>query len=339
MTFLDVTVPFRRKLDQESGAISAEDDVAEHPLATPVESGDEAEVRNGRETIPFRLYIFAGLTGAAVAAVVGIMLSLYPLRANDDPRLLQAVHDTGDLTAAVQGLSDKVRTLETESVSSSQAADGFDGRLKTATRDVSTIQTTLAALVAEQRHGSDALAGVNAPALFGVAAVQLRDRIESGLPFDWELVNLRAIAGSEPALLSNLDRLAPLAPSGVATPVRLLGAMQTLIGEAGPGASLVEAGLGVISKVVGPNLVAPPTGDPVVLLRADTLLASGDLGGFIREMQALSPPMAVAASPVVAAARRRLMALDSANALLHSARVGLQHQVSAVMLSAPPIRP
>jgi hypothetical protein len=330
MTFLQSTVSLAHGLRAAPLQEASHEDIDtehEQDLAQP-------EARATGDSIPLRLYGFAALSGAAAAALVGLVLAVYPLRVNNDPRVDQLIADTSAVRSSVQTLTDKVRGLETEGVATSQASDMLTGQLKTTTGEVDAIKATLTALVVEQQNGKDLLANAGAPALFGVAVVQLRDRMEAGLPFDWELVNLRGIVGSEPALLAELDRLAPLSHTGVATHDRLLAMMQVLIARAGNGESLVQASLGAISRVLGPNLVNPPAGDPTVLSRAYGRLVVGDLANYLREMQGLTLPSANAARPVVEAAQQRLAALQSVQDLLRSARTGLQKQLRAVTTPA-----
>jgi hypothetical protein len=217
--------------------------------------------------------------------------------------------------------------LETEGVASSLTVGALDKRTTATNGELDAIRSALGVMAAEQQRSRDTLAGVNAPALFGVAAVQLRDRIEAGLPFDWELVNLRGIVGNDAALLAELDKLTPMAGGGIVTQQRLLEAMQALVSREGDSSSLMQVGIGVASRVFGSNVVAPPGNDPQILSRASARLNAGDLPNFVREMQGLSAPTASVARPLVVATQRRMVALGAAQALLRVARTGLQTQL------------
>ncbi len=320
MTVLQPLVPLKGRVSEET---VAEEPVIQEPTAIP------ARLEASNPT-PLRLFGFAALSGAAAAAMVALVVSVFPLRNNDDPRTLQLVHDLNDLGTRVQTLTDKTRIVETEDVAAAQTTSAIDKRLTAATVEVDAVRTALVALTAQQQRSGDVIAGVNAPALFGVAVIQLRDRIEAGLPFDWELVNLRGIVGSDQALLTQLDRLAPNSGVGVVTQQRLLDAMQALLARDGPRSTLVQAAFGVVSQVLGPNLVDQPGNDPVVLTRAMARLTAGDLANFVREMHSLNAPTATAARPLVAAAQQRLVALASVQTLLSAARAGLQTQLRSV---------
>jgi hypothetical protein len=300
------------------------------PAAAGTPDADPARLTAAAPT-PLRLFGFAALSGAVAAAIVALVVSVFPLRSTDDPRTLQLIHDLGDLTTRVQALTDKARTLENEGVATSATVGTLDKRTAAAGSDLEAIRTALGALTAEQQKTRGAMAGMNAPALFGVAVVQLRDRLEAGLPFEWELVNLRGIAGGDAALSAELDRLAPMAGTGIATQPQLLDAMQTLIAREGERSSLMQAGLGVVSRVLGPSVVSAPGNDAEVLSLASARLNAADLPNFLREMQGLSGPTAAAAHPLVAAAQRRMVAQEAAQALQRAARVGLQAQMRSAV--------
>lgn len=332
MTFLPSPIPFKRRLFGDSTTDQADDAQVSEPVLTPVSElepeADEALVESGNPG-SLRLYGVAALSGAVAGAVVAVAIGLFPLRANDDPRTQQLVRDVGDLTAKVQTTTDKARNLETEAVATSQSVGAIDTRLTAASGEIDAIRTALSTLTAERQASKDTMAGVNAPALFGVAAIQLRERIEAGMPFDWELVNLRGIVGTEPTLLADLDQLAPLSATGVVTQPRLIEAMQTLVGRQ-TGGSLVQAGIGAVSRLLGPSVAGPAATDSQVLSAALARLAAGDLPNYLREMQGLGPQAASDARPLIVAAQRRLVALTAVQSLLRSARAGLQTQLRSV---------
>jgi hypothetical protein len=357
MTLMQSPISFKRRLPGEEdggqahGANASEAELSQPGLAANLAAPGLAPVGRGApglavsqfpepgapagtapvamaEPTPLRLFGFAALSGAVAASVVVLVVSVFPLRINDDPRTLQLIHDVGDVTTRVDTLTAKTRTVETEDVAAIQTLNALDKRLASTQGELNAVQTALGALTSEQTRSRDAMAGVNAPALFGVAAVQLRDRIEIGEPFEWELVNLRSLVGTDPALLAELDRLAPISTTGVATQQQLMTGMQALISQTG-GGSLVEAGLGVVSRVLGPNLVTQVGTDPQVLSQAMARLEADDLANFLRSMQGLSGPTAAAARPLVVAAQRRLAALTATQTLLRAARTGLQAQLRA----------
>jgi hypothetical protein len=343
MNFLPTPIPFKRRGPEDSSDAAQEASIVAEAEQASVADPDAIEALEPAITqavapAPLRLFGFAALSGAVAASVVVLVVSVFPLRSNQDPRTLQVIHDLTGLTTRVQALADQTRTVETEDVAASQTISTIDHRLTSATDELNAVRTALSALTADQERRQDAMAGVNAPALFGVATVQLRDRIEAGLPFDWELVDLRGIVGGDPSLLAELDRLAPMSATGVVTQERLNEAMQTLLARDGPRSSLVQAGLGVVSRVLGPDLVSPPAAEPELLALAATRLYVGDLPNFVRLMQGLSGPTAVAARPVLTAARHRMVALDAVQRLLGTARANLQAQLRLVAAS-PVVQP
>ena len=340
MNFLPTPIPFKRRVPEEAPEAARDDATIAESEQTSVADPDavapsEPELAPAAAPTPLRLFGFAALSGAVAASVVVLVVSVFPLRSNQDPRTLQLLHDLTDLSTRVQALADRTRTVETEDVAASQTISAIDHRLSSTTDELNAIRTALGTLTGEQQRRQDAMAGINAPALFGVAAVQLRDRIEAGLPFDWELVDLRGIVGTDPTLLAELNRLAPMSATGVVTQQRLNEAMQILLSRDGPRSSLVQAGLGVVSRVLGPDLVSPPAAEPQLLAFAAARLSAGDLPNFVRLMQGLSGPTALAARPLLVAARQRMIALDAVQHLLATARDGLQAQLRRG--SAPPV--
>lgn len=341
MNFLPTPIPFKRRGPEDLSDAAQEASIVAEAEQASVADPDAIEALEPAITqapAPLRLFGFAALSGAVAASVVVLVVSVFPLRSNQDPRTLQLIHDLTGLTTRVQALADQTRTVETEDVAASQTISTIDHRLTSTTDELNAVRAALSALTADQERRQDAMAGVNAPALFGVAAVQLRDRIEAGLPFDWELVDLRGIVGGDPSLLAELDRLAPMSAMGVVTQERLNEAMQMLLARDGPRSSLVQAGLGVVSRVLGPDLVSPSAAEPELLTLAAARLYVGDLPNFVRLMQGLSGPTAVAARPVLTTARHRMVALDAVQHLLGTARASLQAQLRLVSAS-PVVQP
>jgi hypothetical protein len=325
MTFLQPPISFRRKLAEDEPAITSHVE----PVANVDPSAADHSATTSIGTIPPRLYILSSLSGALAAVIVVSLVAMFLLRTHDDTRLVQMTHDAEDLSAHVQSLTDKIRTLETESVVTGQTTDTLGEQVKSSASEVNAIKAALTALVAEQQRASGAVGLVNAPALLGVAVVQLRDRIETGLPFEWELVDVRGIVGEQPLLVAETGRLLPMAKSGVVTQERLQSAMRGFSARDGSGVSYVQAGLSAVGRALGSNLVSPATNDTQVLARAQARLTAGDLLNFVREIQGLSHPTAEAARPLVEAVKQRLVAQQAVQSLLQAARTGLQGQLRA----------
>lgn len=298
-----------------------------------------ADERNEPASMQRRIYSFAALSVAAILAALAVGYMLRPT--GGDPRLKQLMHDASELRGAVATLTNKLRTVETEGVATAEAVDGLDKRLKTQSSGADAIRETLGKLVAESRWSRREGAGVNLPALFGVAVLQLRDRIEAGLAFDFELVNLRLIAGRDPVQLPDLERLAPMAAAGVPSAEQLDAGMRALVLVDGQstGPALVNASLGVLSRVFGPRFPAPSvSANPPILMRASSSLAAGDLAGMVRELTSLSGATARGARPLIAAAERRANALGALQDLMNSAHASLQAEMKTPA-NLPAMRP
>ena len=294
--------------------------------------------------IPVSVLGFAAAAGAVAATIVVLVVTVFPWRAMLDPRVPQLMHDNADLTTLTRQLTEKLRALETATVAAGQTADAVTARLDTAAGDIDGLKAALGSIVVGMQRTRDAMAGVNAPALFGVGVVQLRDRLDAGQPFDWELVNLRGIAGTEPALVTELERLLPMARNGVLTQAQLLDAMQGLMARYGSSDSLLQSGLGAVSRALGATLMAEPNDAPI-LARAMARLTMGDLPNFIQAMQGLGTAATYDARPIIAAARQHLLAVQAVQTLAQAARAGLQAQLknsvsatTAVLPSIPAAR-
>ena len=280
----------------------------------------------------------AALSGAVAAVVVvGIAAGLTGFTGREDPRLAQLTVRNADLTRDVQALTDKLRTLETGFVVSGETSDRIGARQQADGAQLTTIKASLDQLIAQNQRNRDELAGVSVPALFGVAVVQLRNAITAGKPFAWELVNVRGIAGSTPALLAQINRLAPLATEGVpgddelAISVGALNFNDALTGRS----SLIATGMDAFTRVFGnASATSAATVNQQLLARASIRLSAGDYAGATSDLAALRGSAAGAARAVVDGARQRATAQDAVDILSNAARDGLQQQVRAA-LQAP----
>jgi hypothetical protein len=347
MNVLPSPLPFRGSFPagrsdsgmQEDASAAVRTSTSDSESATDADAG----VKRAGNAVPTQLSLklvgLAALAGAmASAAVIVIAGGLWNFAGRDDPRLPQLVNRTADLAQQVQGLTDKIRMLETEGVAAGETADRLDGRLQADRSDIAAIKVALEQLAAFNRLSRDVQAGVAAPALFGVATLQLRDAVDAGRRFDWELVNLRGIAGSDPAVLAMLDRLAPLALTGVATSEQLGRSLAALALSENrrSGSSLLTAGFDVVSQVIGSARTASSaTPNPQLLARASLRLMAGNLAGSAEDLQALSGRTAQEARPLIAAAQEAATAHDAVQTVVAAARNGLQKQLRAAVAPSP----
>ncbi len=297
-----------------------------------------------------RVIGLAVLAGALAAAVVVLAArELLPPRPFDDPRLAQLVHQSGALSEQLQALTQKFRTLETEGVATASTADALSAQLAIQHTELGELTGTVQRVASGYDSDADGRRSGATAALFGVAVVQLRDAIELGRPFDWELVDLRGIAGHDPKLLRELYRLAPLASSGVPAAEQIRQGLQVLMQaeaqRSAPG--IVQAGLDIVGRVFGPTLAsasgnANPSGtnqanvNPALLQQAALSLDQDDAAGTLQALRALTGDSATAARLLTTAAEKRAVALDATAVLQDAARRRLQTQLrSATAAGAP----
>ena len=307
-----------------------QEDARRHRLAPPdTDSAAPGKAAPRPDGSTWRIVGIAAAAGvlAALAVALAERFAIPPPRP-EAARLEQVAHATSDLTDALQVQREKVRALENESVAATEATAQLDGRLKAERSDLATAQAMLARLAADLTvNGGQS--GLSVAALFGVAVAQLRDAINAGRRFDWELVNVRGIVPDTPDLLSALDRLAPMA-GGVPTEEQLASSLSTLMQIEAPRGSeipLVGRGIELVGRILGPTLGRPVAPDPELLARAAALLGRGDLAGSLVLLRSVDGDLAVAVRPLVAAAEKRADALAAVRILLDAARDRLSAQL------------
>ena len=126
------SVPFARLVDAPLNATLPESldrlAVADAPPSSLDGGVGEAAARRGLSGAS--MIGLAALAGAlAACAVVFAAREFLPPRPYDDPRVTQLSHFTGGLTVQQQTLAQKVRTLETEGVAGTEAADALAARV------------------------------------------------------------------------------------------------------------------------------------------------------------------------------------------------------------------
>ena len=297
-----------------------------------------------------RVIGLAVLAGALAAAMVVLAAREFlPPRPFDDPRLAQLVHQSGEFSEQLQSLTQKFRTLETEGVATAGAAEALSAQLAIQHTELGELTSTVRRVASGYDSDADGRRSGATAALFGVAVVQLRDAIELGRPFDWELVDLRGIAGHDPKLLRELYRLAPLAGDGVATAEQIRQGLQALTQaeaqRSAPG--IVQAGLDIFGRAFGPTLAFAPTNanqgganqaitNPALLQQASLSLDQDDAAGTLHALRALTGDSATAARVLVAAAEKRAVALDATAVLQDAARRRLQTQLRSATAAGTP---
>ena len=301
-----------------------------------VDTDEGVVAESARPRHPFMEMALPALAGAVVACFVTVG-GIAWLAGRDDPRLLQLTERNADLARQLHVHNDKLRLLETGSVAAGEVSDRLASGLTAQDAKISAVKATMDQIMAFSQLGRDEQAGISVPGLFAVAVLQLRDAVKAGRTFEWELVNLRGIAGQDVATLAQINRLAPLAANGVATDGQLVDDLRALNqAETQSGrASLLAAGIDTFARVLRNVLTSvAPTANPQLVTRASSRLEAGDYGGMARELAALSGAAARDARALVEATQRRAVAEDAVEILAAGAREGLRQQMRSSM-SAP----
>ena len=155
-----------------------------------------------------------------------------------------------------------------------------------------------------------------------LAARKLRDTLDGAAPFEAEISALKAAAGDAPAVSAALERIEPLAPTGVATRSDLFARLPATVAAA-VAAERRPKNDGWIDRTVAKltgfvtvrRIDGKGAGSDAILARAEMAARRGDLPAAVTEISALTGPGAAAAAPWLKAAQARL-AVDRARTAL-----------------------
>ncbi|MGY0792564.1 COG4223 family protein [Azospirillum argentinense] len=237
--------------------------------------------------------------------------------AEPDPRVAQLTEQLGQVQQRVEAVGNEA-----------QAA----GQIR---QDVDALKQELAAVNQAVETRRDAATAAQTLVL---AAGQLRSALAAGQPFQQELQAVRAVASGDAQVTQPLEAVAGYAAKGVPTQPQLtdrFSAMASDIVRAdnqGEGNDWVEQVTGKIATLV---TVRRSGGDAVgdgasaVVARAEAALQAGNLGGAVKELEALKGPAAQVAAPWVADAKARLAANEAGQQLTNRA-IGLLSQSAGV---------
>ncbi|MFL7902330.1 COG4223 family protein [Azospirillum argentinense] len=237
--------------------------------------------------------------------------------AEPDPRVAQLTEQLGQVQQRVEAVGNEA-----------QAA----GQIR---QEVDALKQELAAVNQAVETRRDAATAAQTLVL---AAGQLRSALAAGQPFQQELQAVRAVASGDAQVTQPLEAVAGYAAKGVPTQPQLtdrFSAMASDIVRAdnqGEGNDWVEQVTGKIATLV---TVRRSGGDAVgdgasaVVARAEAALQAGNLGGAVKELEALKGPAAQVAAPWIADAKARLAANEAGQQLTNRA-IGLLSQSAGV---------
>ena len=264
--------------------------------------------------------------GAVIAvAAVFLLLKYFP---PIDPRISEISLTTNELTGQITSQGLTLQSIETDLVRTIGATSETAAVLKEHEAQFNGIVERIAAtertLVSQQSPGSP---------MFGIAAAQLLNNISNGKSFAPEWVNLYALAGDSPELQQDLQRLMPLAHTGVRTIEDLKVALssyrdQIFFPDSGFGRVLVQS-LSVIQYKLGLP-IARTTKDEVALQHVNQALDHlelNDVKSAEYVIASLSEPYSEQLSNWVEAARRHQVAKSVGQNLVGIAEQALRQRL------------
>jgi hypothetical protein len=218
----------------------------------------------------------------------------------------------------VAELPNPLKRVEQETVRLVRAVADLDGKAAAASADAAKLKEQVAATGA-------ASAGVKAATL-ALAGSQLRARLTSGEPFEFELAAVRAVAKGDAEINGLLDSVAKFAASGAHTRAALRETFPRTVaavvaGEAETAAKSAAGWLGGLSALADQlgyvmQVKTPPEGGVHATVRqARARLSAGDIVGAADELATLPTPRATEADEWLEAARARAAA-DKADGTL-----------------------
>lgn len=252
---------------------------------------------------------WAGIAGgaAAGAVVAGAIAWLAPqFSVPSDPRLVplteRVVHIEGDL----RGIGERVGRIDNEIA---QALDDQSATTERITQQAEQIATMTEAIAANAGR-ADTSVDISSP-LFAVALGQLRTTFYTGRPFEAELVNVYAIAGSNDLFATYLTELMGPARTGVPNAAELYRVFPSYVAAAGlrvgDTGSYYQYGLSLMNRYVG--LATEPHSiemSNLAVTRASAALIAGDVAGAVSALRDLNPHSADLMAPWLEAARSYL---------------------------------
>lgn len=292
---------------------SASEAVEIETLATP-EVAKEAvaaasEPAKGKAMPP--LPPWAGIAGGAVAgaavafAVTFVMPRFMP---TTDLRLSPLTERVALLETGLRGTGEQLGRLNNEISQTLDDQTVAVTRLDKQAEDITGLRQALT----EDTGRVDPVIDVSSP-VFAVALGQLRTTFYTGRPFEAELVNVYAIAGTNELFAPYLTELAEPARTGMPNAAELRRVFPSYVAVAGlhigDSASYVGYGLSLVNRYVGlatePYAVEEAN---LAVTRADAQLAAGDVEGAVATLRDMGAAYTVPMQPWFDAARNYVRA-------------------------------
>lgn len=237
--------------------------------------------------------------------------------------------EVAPLKSSLATLSSSLGSTSETAKANKTALDALSGKIAEFTK---TLQDRIdseieAALAKDMRPRAAALA---------MASASLNEAVQRGGAFTAEFDAVEKLAGTAPALQSDLASLKPLASAAVSSRGGLLSSFRAQIpkilaaadGEAPADGDLLDDAWGAVSSLVEVRPVGEITGDTAkaIVARAEQRLQAGNLTEAVSEVASLQGAAASAAAPWLTEARARLLALQAAERLQQAALASLAAQ-------------
>ena len=215
----------------------------------------------------------------------------------------------GELQLAAGGrelLSQSIQDIQSSTAATQGEVERLNGMIKSMTGRLDQVD----AVLSQRRQQA-----LRAEALI-LAVGQLRAALRQSKPFTGEVRALRALAGDDPQIAALMDKVAPVADSGVPTPDDLRTDLDHLAPEivrsavVGDGSSWWRQALYRVESVVTIRRVGTQVaGDKVdaIVARAGAKADGDDLAGALAELQGLTGLTADAAAPWIRDTGQRLL--------------------------------
>lgn len=248
----------------------------------------------------------AGVVGALAGAAAVAFVVHYVDRPREDPRVALIGQQVADLTVKLDQLVRRTAAVEAQSMQLVERGSSVDARPAELDALAKQVQTLSAEVGAQS--------GAAARSVLALTVGQLRAAVQSGRPFEAELVGLRMVGAGQPVVDEAVLKLAPAARTGIPTSADLhrrfaeMEAEALSVIRAGRDATSLNRSMAWLSAQVPTVLAGQPAPAEGILSRAGARLTAGDLSGAVAALDALNGDAATVAGPWLRSARQRMIA-------------------------------
>tara|TARA_A100001011_G_scaffold236911_1_gene244847 strand:+ start:3464 stop:4552 length:1089 start_codon:yes stop_codon:yes gene_type:complete len=323
--------PRIRVLDSEEFPTSSHEDLSDSDKSSPQGSTVIWTLITSRiETALAWARSHPIFSGAMLGALIALLVTygVTQLFSKPNPQIIEIASVTDALVSKLSlnnqrltGLEADVAQSITLATTNAESISQYDKQLKLV---FDRLESAEQSALAQTTIGSP---------IFGVAAAQLLTRISTGESFAPEWVNVYSLAASNESLRQDLNRLMPIAQTGVRTTSQLLSSLityreRTFFPESGFGRFWVQS-LSSIQYKLGVPVARSPS-EEVALQHIDqaiSRLQSGDVAGAEYVISTLDRPFSDQLTTWLEATRRYQVALEVARNITAAAEVELRKRL------------